>query len=100
MEWNTVYTAATVALALFVIILIKMKWSGDLCPPIAATVVGLAMNFKRLHDFLFEHHRRYKTYKIAYPTFSYVFTTDPANVEHILRSNRESRSRRVMWMVI
>jgi len=39
------------------------------------------------HQFLLDHHRRYKTYRIAYPTFSYVLTTDPANVEHILRFN-------------
>jgi len=87
MDWSIDYATASIVLALLVIFLFKMKWSGDLCPPVAATVVGLIINFKRIHDFLFDHHRRYKTYRIAYPTFSYVFTTDPANVEHILRFN-------------
>ena len=87
MDWSIDYATASIALALLVILLFKRKWSGDLCPPVAATVVGHIINFKRIHDFHFDHHRRYKTYRIAYPTFSYVFTTDPANVEHILRFN-------------
>jgi len=87
MAWGMEYVAATLTLALLVIFLFKMNWSGGLCPPVAATVIGVMINFKHLHDFILHHHRRYKTYRIAYPTFSYVLTTDPANVEHILRSN-------------
>jgi cytochrome P450 len=87
MAWGMEYVAATLTLALLVIFLFKMNWSGGLCPPVAATVIGVMINFKLLHDFILHHHRRYKTYRIAYPTFSYVLTTDPANVEHILRSN-------------
>jgi cytochrome P450 len=87
MDWSVEYATASIALALLVILLFKMKWRDDLRPPVAATVVGHIINFKRTHDFHFDLHRRYKTYRVAYPTFSYVFTTDPANVEHILRFN-------------
>jgi cytochrome P450 len=87
MNWSIEYATASIALALLVILLFKRKWSGDLCPPVVATMVGHMINFKRIHDFHFDHHRRYKTYRIAYPTFSDVYTTDPANVEHILRFN-------------
>eukprot|EP00253_Pinus_taeda_P023290 PITA_23290 len=72
MECSTEYAAVTLTLVLLVIMLFKMNWRSD------AT---------RLHDFILHHHRRHKTYRIPYPTFSYVVTTHPANVEHILRSN-------------
>eukprot|EP00253_Pinus_taeda_P034337 PITA_34337 len=85
MAWSMEYAVATLTLGLLVIILFKMNASSGLRPPIAATMVGLLINFKRLPDFILHHHRRHKTYRIVYPTF--VFTADPANVEHILRSN-------------
>lgn len=82
------YAAATLTLTLSVIFLFKRnRNSGSLCPPVAATIVGMSLNFNRLHDFLLHHHRRYKTYRITCLTYSSVFTTDPANVEHILKSN-------------
>lgn len=80
--------AITLATVLLLMILLKMKRrNGDLYPPVAGTMVNAIFNFNRLHDFLAHHHKRYKTYAIAYPTFSYVCTTEPANVEHMLRSN-------------
>ncbi|XP_057852061.2 cytochrome P450 704C1 isoform X2 [Cryptomeria japonica] len=72
---------------LFLQNIFKSKWSSDSYPPVAATIVGHILNFKRIHDFYADHHYRYKTYRLAYPTHSYVYTTDPANVEYILRTN-------------
>jgi cytochrome P450 len=94
-QWSMEYTAAegtamliALATASLLIILFKMKrGNGKLYPPVAATMVEDIFNFKRAHDFMADLHRRYKTYTIAYPTFTYVCTTDPANVEHILKSN-------------
>eukprot|EP00253_Pinus_taeda_P023291 PITA_23291 len=88
MECSTEYAAVTLTLVLLVIMLFKMNWRSDATrPPVAATMFGIIINFKRLHDFILHHHRRHKTYRIPYPTFSYVVTPHPANVEHILRSN-------------
>jgi len=81
------YVAATLTFALLVLMFFKMNRRDGLCPPLAATMVGMMINFERLPDFIHHHHRRHKTYRIAFPTFSRVFTTDPANVEHILSSN-------------
>eukprot|EP00253_Pinus_taeda_P030554 PITA_30554 len=89
-QFSMEYGAAAITLAtvLLLMILLKMKRrNGDLYPPVAGTMVNAIFNFNRLHDFLAHHHKRYKTYAIAYPTFSYVCTTEPANVEHMLRSN-------------
>eukprot|EP01018_Ginkgo_biloba_P016142 Gb_31692 [translate_table: standard] len=33
------------------------------------------------------HAERYRTFRVVHPTFSYVITADPANVEHILKTN-------------
>lgn len=90
MEYGAAPIAILIALAtaLLLMIILKMKrGNGDLYPPVAATMVNDILNFNRSHDFMADHHRHYKTYALAYPTFSYNFTTDPANVEHILKSN-------------
>jgi len=74
--------------SVLVFLFFKIKWrSHDEYPPVAATMVDHILNFKRLHDFLYDRHRRLKTFRIAYPNFSLVCTVDPANVEHILKSN-------------
>ncbi|KAH9311242.1 hypothetical protein KI387_026277, partial [Taxus chinensis] len=89
----SIYEAAMVLLPVaavslfFLLNAFRSKWSGHSYPPVAATMVGYALNFKRIHDFHTDHHYRYKTYRLVYPTRSYVLTTDPANVEHILKTN-------------
>jgi cytochrome P450 len=94
MLWSTEYAAAITiilplaAASLLVVLFFKIKYrNGDDYPPVAATMVDHMLNFKRLHDFLYDHHRRLKTFRIAYPNFTLVSTTDPANVEHIVKSN-------------
>jgi len=93
MELLSTYALSTVlvplAVSLLLFFAVSRKWNGrsNPSPPMAATVVGHILNFKRIHDFLAHNHQRYKTFRIAYPTFSYVFTVDPPNVEHILKTN-------------
>ena len=100
MEWSIEFAAAAITTItaimlslslvapLLLALLLRKKWrSGGVYPPVAATMVDHIVNFKRLHDFLYDRHRRFKTFRIAYPTFSLVCTTDPADVEHMLRSN-------------
>nr|ATG29922.1 CYP704C10 [Taxus chinensis] len=89
----SIYAAAMVFLPIAAASLVflwhafRSKWSDHPYPPVAATMIGHILNFKRVHDFYTDHHYRYKTYRLAYPTHSYVYTTDPANVEHILKTN-------------
>lgn len=56
-------------------------------PPVVGTMLNHAINFERLHDYHTDQAQRYKTFRVVYPTCSYVFTTDPVNVEHILKTN-------------
>ncbi|GFP86008.1 cytochrome p450 704c1 [Phtheirospermum japonicum] len=55
--------------------------------PIGGTVVHQLLNFNRLHDYMTELARKYKTYRLISPFRSEVYTSDPANVEYILKTN-------------
>lgn len=56
-------------------------------PPVAGTVFHQLLNFKRLHDFQTDLCRRYKTFRLLAPKNKQIYTSDPANIEHILRTN-------------
>eukprot|EP01018_Ginkgo_biloba_P016140 Gb_31694 [translate_table: standard] len=84
--------AATIALALaagtLLFIIFLTKWNADNSyPPMVGTVLNDILNFKRLHDYYTDEAQRYRTFRLAYPTFNCIYTADPANVEHILKSN-------------
>lgn len=97
MEWSIEYAAAVTTITAMMLSLVtalllglffRKKWRNcDVYPPGAATMVDHILNFKRIHDFFYDRHRRFKTFRIAYPTFSMVCTTDPADVEHMLKTN-------------
>ncbi|KAH6767445.1 cytochrome P450 [Perilla frutescens var. hirtella] len=56
--------------------------------PIAGTVIHQLINFRRLHDYMTDLAGKYKTYRlIAGPFRSEVYTSDPANVEYMLKTN-------------
>nr|GEX17471.1 cytochrome P450 704C1-like [Tanacetum cinerariifolium] len=58
--------------------------------PIASTMLHHILNFHRLHDYMTELATKYKTYRVLSP-FSYeVYTSDPANVEYMLKTNFEN----------
>ncbi|KAJ0098824.1 hypothetical protein Patl1_19999 [Pistacia atlantica] len=56
-------------------------------PPIGTTILGPALNFPRLHDFTAGLARKYKTYRLPLLFRNEIFTSDPAVVEHILKTN-------------
>ncbi|CAI9092118.1 OLC1v1027285C1 [Oldenlandia corymbosa var. corymbosa] len=55
--------------------------------PVAGTIFHLLINFNRLHHYLTDQSRKYKSFRILNFTRSEVFTADPANVEYILKTN-------------
>ncbi|XP_020597893.1 cytochrome P450 704C1-like [Phalaenopsis equestris] len=55
--------------------------------PIAGTIFQKFLNFKRLHDYLTDVSRKYKTFRLYAPFHNLIYTTDPAIVEHILKTN-------------
>ncbi|GAB2271590.1 hypothetical protein Dimus_006422 [Dionaea muscipula] len=55
--------------------------------PIAGTMLNLLLHFNRLHDYMTHLAARYTTYRILAPTWNEIYTSDPANVEYILKTN-------------
>lgn len=55
--------------------------------PVRGTIFHLLLNFHRFHDYLTDLTRRNLTFRILYPDNSEIYTSDPANVEHILKTN-------------
>lgn len=58
--------------------------------PIAGTMLNQLMNFNRLHHYMTDLARKHKTYRLISPFRSEVYTSDPANVEYILKTNFEN----------
>ncbi|KAF9616646.1 hypothetical protein IFM89_030880 [Coptis chinensis] len=55
--------------------------------PIGGTVINQLLNFKRLHHYMTDLARKHRTYRLLSPFRSEVYTSDPENVEYILKSN-------------
>ncbi|KMT00143.1 hypothetical protein BVRB_1g019640 [Beta vulgaris subsp. vulgaris] len=55
--------------------------------PIAGTMFHQLINFKRLHHYMTNLAAKYKTYRLLTPFRSEIYTSDPANVEYILKTN-------------
>lgn len=58
--------------------------------PIAGTVFHQLLNFHRLHDYMTDLARKHKTYRLLGPFRNEIYTSDPPNVEYMLRTNFEN----------
>ena len=56
-------------------------------PPVTGTVVGQLLYFHRLYDHFTKVAKTYQTFRLVAPDRSELYTTDPANIEHILKTN-------------
>lgn len=56
-------------------------------PPVGGTVFHHFFNFNRLHHFMTDLARKHKTYRILGLFRHEIYTSDPANVEYILKTN-------------
>ncbi|KAL9996726.1 putative abieta-7,13-dien-18-ol hydroxylase [Helianthus debilis subsp. tardiflorus] len=55
--------------------------------PTGASVFHLLTNYNKIHDYMTDLAIKYKTYRILSPLHGIVYTTDPENVEYILKTN-------------
>ncbi|KAM3746347.1 hypothetical protein ACB098_06G196200 [Castanea mollissima] len=55
--------------------------------PIAGTVFHQLLHFNRLHHYMTALAAKYKTYRLLSPLRNEIYTSDPANVEYILKTN-------------
>ncbi|KAL4604317.1 hypothetical protein ACB092_10G185200 [Castanea dentata] len=58
--------------------------------PVAGTSIHQLVNFHRLHDFMTELSSKHRTFRLLDQNRALVYTADPANVEHLLKTNFEN----------
>ncbi|CAN4111649.1 unnamed protein product [Withania somnifera] len=55
--------------------------------PIGGTIFNQLLNFHRLHHYMTDLAGKYRTYRLISPFRNEIYTSEPANVEYILKSN-------------
>ncbi|XP_031258296.1 cytochrome P450 704C1-like [Pistacia vera] len=83
-------TAAALALISAIFILFRFPKSPQKAKkyhPIGSSHLSQVLNFYRLHDFMTDLSRKHKTYRLSTLFRSEIFTTDPAVVEYMLKTN-------------
>ncbi|KAK4748373.1 hypothetical protein SAY87_014959 [Trapa incisa] len=55
--------------------------------PIAGTMFNHLLNFSRIHHYMTRLAAKHRTYRVLNPFRNEVYTSDPANVEYILKTN-------------
>ncbi|KAF7137910.1 hypothetical protein RHSIM_Rhsim07G0024300 [Rhododendron simsii] len=55
--------------------------------PVGSTVFHQLFHFNKLHDHMTDRASKYKTFRLLGPFRNEVYTSDPANVEHMLKTN-------------
>lgn len=58
--------------------------------PVAGTMLNQLLNFNRLHDYMTDLARKHRTYRLLSPFRSEIYTSDPVNVEYMLKTNFEN----------
>ena len=58
--------------------------------PVAGTIFNQLLNFSRVHHYMTDLATKHKTYRLLSPFRNEIYTSDPANVEYILKTNFEN----------
>ncbi|CAM8959176.1 unnamed protein product [Rhodiola kirilowii] len=74
-------------LAILLFIYFKESIPKDGRPPVAGSVFSMLIHFNHLYDYQICFARKWKTYRFITLDHSEVFTADPLNVEHMLKTN-------------
>ncbi|XP_054787895.1 cytochrome P450 704C1-like [Prosopis cineraria] len=87
LKLDSIYlTAAFVAIVLAVFVL-KKDGRSRKYHVVAGTVLHQLFNFHRLHDYMTDLSAKHKTYRLLSLGRNEIYTTDPINVEYILKTN-------------
>jgi hypothetical protein len=65
-------------------------------PPLIGTVLRQLKNFNRLFDEHVSYALLHRTSRLVYPGHSEVFTSDPAVIEHVLKTNFSKYSKVIL----
>ncbi|XP_055828234.1 cytochrome P450 704C1-like [Solanum dulcamara] len=83
----TSLTITTFCVILAAACVFKLVFHKGKYHPVAGTLIDHMLNFNRLFDYMKEMASKYKTYRILNLFQSEIYTSDPANVEYILKTN-------------
>ncbi|CAN6480322.1 unnamed protein product [Victoria cruziana] len=64
----------------------KLRKNGNGYPPAVGTLIDEMRHYGRLYDYHTELSSKLKTYRILYPLSSAIYTSDPVNIEHVLKT--------------
>ncbi|XP_052206776.1 cytochrome P450 704C1-like [Diospyros lotus] len=70
-----------------IVIYIRESISNDHRPPVAGLMLNQLIHFNELFDYQTSLARKNPTYRLITPSHSEIYTTDPVNVEYILKTN-------------
>ncbi|KAJ0946030.1 putative abieta-7,13-dien-18-ol hydroxylase [Helianthus annuus] len=91
---NAVFILPVITTLFLLIILLYIynehQLHGKKYHPVGGTVLSMLINYKRLHHYMSDLSAKYKTYRLLSPFRNEVYTSDPANVEYILKTNFEN----------
>ncbi|KAF2298875.1 hypothetical protein GH714_028497 [Hevea brasiliensis] len=71
---------------------ILLRWNqrnkkGPKTWPIVGAAIEQLVNYERMHDWLVEYLSKLRTVVVPMPFTTYTYIADPANVEHVLKTN-------------
>ncbi|XAR54113.1 Abieta-7,13-dien-18-ol hydroxylase [Bertholletia excelsa] len=78
-----------VIVASLLLALLKLCWNRGKKKkyhPVGGTMFNQLLNFNRLHHYMTDLAEKYRTYRLLTPFRNEIYTSDPANVEHILKT--------------
>ncbi|KAL1319227.1 hypothetical protein HN51_071523 [Arachis hypogaea] len=81
------YLAAAVVALVIAVLVAERHGRRRKRHPIAGTVFHQLVNFNRLHDYMTDLARKHSSYRLLSLSSSEVNTSDPTNVEYILKTN-------------
>ncbi|KAK4383649.1 cytochrome [Sesamum angolense] len=80
------FLAVVVSVLIVRRVLLPRKQGKKQHHPVGGTIFDQLINFSRLHDYMTDLAAKHKTYRLIAPFRSEVYTSDPANVEYILKT--------------
>nr|XP_025653456.1 receptor-like protein EIX1 [Arachis hypogaea] len=84
---SLIHLAATVVALVIAVLVAERHGRRRKRHPIAGTVFHQLVNFNRLHDYMTDLARKHSSYRLLSLSSSEVCTSDPTNVEYILKTN-------------
>ncbi|XP_021856518.1 cytochrome P450 704C1 isoform X2 [Spinacia oleracea] len=95
MTFNTlIFIASPIVVFLLIKLFLKQKYPQKYeqkkYHPVAGTMFHHLLHFNKIHHYMTDLAAKYKTYRILAPFRNEVYTSDPANVEYILKTNFEN----------